>query len=264
MLDVAKIGINALYEEFEFFSEVEREKCHTQAVLALYEAVAPVRQILQRANREGDEAVKNNAARIIRRIRDEMHYRKEIISHTYFKEGLELFFGVEKRNEIYVHHFQQVEKQRKEWKLTLEEGDGKAITQSVKSHEKNNQLKCLTDSELFITIIRGTPDILEASDMCRRALHDLKRVQLEATTDGDAKLAKQCVATADRIKENIHVLSQINQNSSINYSIRVLLNKEEKVKLYSWLNSQSDYALIDKLQNIAFNGARIKEYEPEK
>lgn len=246
-------NLKALHNEWEFFSEVEQERNNAQAALALFNATNSVKSVLHQAAKNGDHEVVQNSARIIKRLREELHYRKEVVSNSLFKEGVQLFFGYEKMSDIYAHHFKQIEVQRKAWGFTLEDDESAAISKKVELANKAGQIKCLTDEELFITTIRSTPDILEATDLCRRALHDLKRVELEALSEGNVGLATECTDTIRRVKESLHALCQINQNSSINYSIRVLLDKEDRKILYAWLNSQPEYNLIDELQHKAFN-----------
>lgn len=253
MINVENSDLSALHNELEFFAQIERESNTTQAALVIFNAAMSVKNVLKQGAFNRDQAVVKNAARIIRRLRDEMHYRKELLSISLFKEGIQLFFGQEALNKIYSFHFQQIEVQRKSWHFKFEPKGSVDLSGAIKGCDITGQLKCLTDEEMFITTIKATPDILEAIDLCRRALHDLKRVELDALSEGDQTLALRCISTSARVKENIHALSQINQNSSINYSVRILLNKEERIMLYAWLNSQPEYALMDELQHKAFN-----------
>ncbi len=253
MSAVAYKGIQAIHEEHDFFAHVEQEQSNVRAVLALADAAHAATKVKDKAKKTGKHDVFVNATRVLRRIRDEMHYRKEILSHALFKEGLVLFWGFERLNEIYAHHFQQIEIQRKAWNFTVEQGGAINPSRDIVAMHRYGHIKCLTDEQMFLTTIRATPDLLEATDLCRRALQDLRRVHLEATANGDLRLLKQCESTADRVKDDLHVLCQINQNSSINYSIRVLLEKEDRLALYGWLNSQPEYELVDRLQHQCFN-----------
>lgn len=89
-------NLKALHNEWEFFSEVEKERNNAQAALALFNATNSVKSVLHQAAKNGDHEVVQNSARIIKRLRDELHYRKEVVSNSLFKEGVQLFLATKK------------------------------------------------------------------------------------------------------------------------------------------------------------------------
>lgn len=235
------ICMMALHDEDYFFSHVEQEKNIVTAFSIMLEAVRAAQRVQVIAQKNGDFPVLENASRIIQRLRDEMHYQKELMAHSVMKEGVLTIFGEECLIQLYRLHFKEVIKQRNKHGFDAQSSEGKCIAKKRKKMKKAAHIKALSDEDAFLMTLLQTPDIMEAMDLCRRAIHDIRRFRVEALAEEDHELYQEAKMVMLKVKDQLHKLSQINQYSSINQCIRMLFDDESKKVIYNWIDEQPDY-----------------------
>lgn len=240
-------GIQALHEEVEYFDYAESIKDVLPAMLILRDSVRAVQAVMLRAKQARDSIVELNASRIIQRLRDEMFYRTEICIHTSVLEALRTLHGEDVAVQVLMHHRQSVEHKRS--RLPAQQVLPSANFPKLNAGwiDRIKQVKALSHTDAFFHVARTTPDLLEGLDMCRRAVHAVKRIQIEALADQLPDVALQCTLMTLTLKEEIRCIAELHGSSALKHSLKPVLGHDRRMEVIRWTELHSPIIEVEQI-----------------
>lgn len=239
--------LQALHEEQTYFSEIEIERNDALAMTTMLASVRAVQEVQIRSEKACDWVIAQNCARIIQRLRDELYYRSEIVIAIAMREGIKTLFGEEVLHELLTHRFRMLHEERAA--LVFDDVDNGLIATKSKWKSDDLDIKALTDEQTFLLTVRNTPDLLEAIDLCRRAIHDLRRLMTEANAEHDLELIEDCRLTIDRVKKDLHVLCTLYNKISMGAIMGSILGHERRMEVIGWMREHTDAYELQDLHN---------------
>lgn len=119
------------------------------------------------------------------------------------------------------------------------------------------EMIALHDEELFFQIVQSTPDLIEAMDMCRRAVHAVRRVQLRAKADHDIEVDFNCARTVERLRNEITYIGMIYDQTQLRRGIKAVLGIDALIEVEKWCAEVTQMKLKEEIvRDAGRNSAR--------